>query len=185
MGDNGKYYVPKELLPIYKELIVPLADTLTPNAFELGELVGFRITNEEECLRGMDVIHKLGVTNIVVTSGVEASDGPDTLTCYASTKGENGNIRRYRFRFPRLEGQFVGTGDVFTSLLIVWLTNCNNDICEAVGRVLGSMQGLIRRTSKYAQAQVECNSRKACELRLIESRLDLLRPESVIRGEPL
>uniref|UniRef100_A0A0K0DBH5 Pyridoxal kinase n=1 Tax=Angiostrongylus cantonensis TaxID=6313 RepID=A0A0K0DBH5_ANGCA len=151
MGDHGKYYVSKELLPIYKEMIVPLADTLTPNAFELGELVGFCITNEQDCLRGMDVIHGLGVTNVVVTSGVLASDGPDTLTCYASTRGKNGNTRRFRFRFPRLKGEFVGTGDVFTSLLIVWLTNCNNDIREAVGHVLGCMQGLIRRTSKYAQ----------------------------------
>ncbi|VDM52347.1 unnamed protein product [Angiostrongylus costaricensis] len=153
MGDHGKYYVSKELLPIYKEVIVPLADTLTPNAFELGELVGFCITNEEDCLHGMDVIHGLGVTNVVVTSGVVASDGPDTLTCYASEKG---NIRRFRFRFPRLRGQFVGTGDVFTSLLIVWLTNCNNDIREAVGHVLGCMQGLIRRTSKYAQGYPKC-----------------------------
>ncbi|KJH51139.1 pyridoxal kinase [Dictyocaulus viviparus] len=210
MGDHGKYvgrfyylfcyscnvlirtvyvlvflrYVTKDLLPIYKNLVVPLADVLTPNAFELGELVGFPIINEEDCLRGMSIIHDLGVRNVVVTSGVESSDSSDSLTCYASTKDERG-LRRYRFKFPRLQGQFVGTGDVFTSLLIVWLTDCDNDICEAVGHVIGSMQGLLRKTSKYAQAQVDCNSRKACELKLIESRMDLLLPESVFHGELL
>lgn len=35
MGDNGKLYVPKELVEIYKNKIVPLADILTPNQFEL------------------------------------------------------------------------------------------------------------------------------------------------------
>ncbi|KAK5973553.1 Phosphomethylpyrimidine kinase [Trichostrongylus colubriformis] len=185
MGDNGKYYVPKELLPVYRDIITPLANVLTPNAFELGQLVGFQVVTEEDCIRGMDIIHDLGVTNVVVTSGVEESEGIDTLTCYASTRDTTGDVRRFRFRFPRLQGQFVGTGDVFTSLLIVWLSNCENDVCEAVGHVLGSMQGLIRRTSKYAQAQVDSNSRKTCELRLVESRMDLLVPESVIRGEPI
>lgn len=35
MGDNGEMYVPKELKEIYKKEIVPLADILTPNQFEL------------------------------------------------------------------------------------------------------------------------------------------------------
>ncbi|CAC5376074.1 pdxK [Mytilus coruscus] len=34
MGDNGKMYVPKELLPVYKETILPLADIITPNQYE-------------------------------------------------------------------------------------------------------------------------------------------------------
>uniref|UniRef100_A0A7I4XYL1 Pyridoxal kinase n=1 Tax=Haemonchus contortus TaxID=6289 RepID=A0A7I4XYL1_HAECO len=185
MGDNGQYYVPKELLPIYKDVIVPLANVLTPNAFELGELVGFKIVTEKDCIRGMDAIHDLGVKYVVVTSGVEESEKADTLACYASTKDATGNVRRFRFRFPRLRGQFVGTGDVFTSLLVVWMSNYQNDVSEAVGHVLGSMQGLIRRTSKYAQEQVDSGSRKACELRLIESRKDLLLPESVFHGEAL
>ncbi|EYC04673.1 hypothetical protein Y032_0086g1921 [Ancylostoma ceylanicum] len=185
MGDNGMYYVPKELLPVYRDVVVPLANVLTPNAFELGEIVGFDIVNEEDCIRGMDIIHNIGVETVVVTSGVEGSQGPDTLCCFASTRDATGSTRRFRFRFPRLRGQFVGTGDVFTSLLVVWLSNCENDVCEAVGHVLGSMQGLLRKTSQYAQAQVDSNSRKTCELRLIESRADLLVPPTVIQGELL
>ncbi|KHJ86904.1 hypothetical protein OESDEN_13332, partial [Oesophagostomum dentatum] len=178
-------YVPKELLPVYKDVIVPLANVLTPNAFELGELVGFPVLNEEDCIRGMDIMHELGVETVVVTSGVEESQGPDTLCCYASTRDAAGTTRRFRFRFPRLPGQFVGTGDVFTSLLIVWLTNRENDICDAVGHVIGSMQGLLRKTSQYAQAQVDKNSRKTCELRLIESRADLLLPKKIFKGVAL
>ncbi|EPB78872.1 putative pyridoxal kinase [Ancylostoma ceylanicum] len=86
MGDNGMYYVPKELLPVYRDVVVPLANVLTPNAFELGEIVGFDIVNEEDCIRGMDIIHNIGVETVVVTSGVEGSQGPDTLCCFASTR---------------------------------------------------------------------------------------------------
>lgn len=35
MGDNGKLYVPEELKEIYIKEIVPLADIVTPNHFEL------------------------------------------------------------------------------------------------------------------------------------------------------
>lgn len=49
MGDNGKMYVPKELLEIYKNDIIPLADIVTPNQFELEWV--FRSYVEPEYLR--------------------------------------------------------------------------------------------------------------------------------------
>ncbi|EGT35403.1 hypothetical protein CAEBREN_03499 [Caenorhabditis brenneri] len=174
MGDNGRYYTPKELMPVYRDLIIPLADILTPNAFELGELTGSPIETEEDCLRAVNVLHAKGVKTIVVTSGVTGAQTNESLRCYASVKGDN----VYRFTFPRLVGQFVGTGDVFASLLVVWLDELNGDVSEAVKRVLASMQCLIRKTSNYAQLQVDTNSRAMCELRLIQSRKDLLWPPS-------
>ena len=35
MGDNGHMYVPKELLDIYRDKLIPLADIITPNQFEV------------------------------------------------------------------------------------------------------------------------------------------------------
>lgn len=34
LGDNGKLYVPKELVALYRDSVVPLADIVTPNQFE-------------------------------------------------------------------------------------------------------------------------------------------------------
>lgn len=34
LGDNGQLYVPKELVAIYRDRLVPLADIITPNQFE-------------------------------------------------------------------------------------------------------------------------------------------------------
>nr|CRZ23881.1 Bm4525 [Brugia malayi] len=36
MGDDGNYYVPKELMPVYRDIVIPLADVITPNVFELS-----------------------------------------------------------------------------------------------------------------------------------------------------
>lgn len=35
MGDNGRMYVPESLLQIYRDTIVPLADIITPNQYEV------------------------------------------------------------------------------------------------------------------------------------------------------
>ncbi|VDP33279.1 unnamed protein product [Echinostoma caproni] len=34
LGDSGELYVPAELIPIYKEKLLPLADVILPNQFE-------------------------------------------------------------------------------------------------------------------------------------------------------
>jgi len=34
MGDEGKLYVPQEVVDIYASAVVPLADLITPNQFE-------------------------------------------------------------------------------------------------------------------------------------------------------
>ncbi|KAM7268124.1 hypothetical protein ACFE04_010290 [Oxalis oulophora] len=42
MGDDGKLYVPKELVSVYREKVVPVASMLTPNQFEAEQLTGSR-----------------------------------------------------------------------------------------------------------------------------------------------
>jgi pyridoxine kinase len=34
MGDDGHMYVPKEVVPVYQQEMVALADAITPNQFE-------------------------------------------------------------------------------------------------------------------------------------------------------
>jgi pyridoxine kinase len=40
MGDNGKLYVPAEVVEVFKTDILPLASVLTPNQFETEVLSG-------------------------------------------------------------------------------------------------------------------------------------------------
>ncbi len=40
LGDNGQLYVPKELIPIFRDELIPLADIITPNQFEIETLTG-------------------------------------------------------------------------------------------------------------------------------------------------
>ncbi|VDN03723.1 unnamed protein product [Thelazia callipaeda] len=148
MGDNGRYYVPKELMPIYRDILVPMADVITPNIFELSELIGFSINNETDCLKAINLMHESGIKTVVVTSGLETST---TKFCYGSVyKEDTKQSVQYRFDIPIIPGMFVGTGDIFVSLLLVWMDKLKGDICLAIQKVIGSLQGLLRKTAQKA-----------------------------------
>ena len=35
MGDDGRFYVGEDVLPVYRDALLPLATIITPNWFEL------------------------------------------------------------------------------------------------------------------------------------------------------
>ncbi|MCP9264148.1 Pyridoxal kinase [Dirofilaria immitis] len=187
LGDNGHYYVPKELMPIYRDILIPLADLITPNIFELSELSGLSVNNEHECLQAIDLMHKSGVKTVVVSSGLETAT---TKFCYGSVyRGPNERALQYRFDIPTLPGAFVGTGDVFISLLLVWMDKLNGDIVMAIQNVIGTLQRILQRTTNKAYYQrnpKEYNpTSEELELQLLQSRLDILAPQVSIKSTKL
>uniref|UniRef100_A0A7E4W4U5 Pyridoxal kinase n=1 Tax=Panagrellus redivivus TaxID=6233 RepID=A0A7E4W4U5_PANRE len=186
MGDNGYYYTPRELMPIYRDRILPLADIITPNAFELGELVGHAVTNETECIAAMDSLFKLHpkLSAIVVTSGIFGASS-ENMYAYASSRRSAGSaegtdgIRRSRFTIPLVRGNFVGTGDIFAALLVVWLADLDGDLAGAVRNVIVTLQSILRRTSAAAYGPLAVDEKATAagkELKLIDSRYDIIAP---------
>ena len=53
LGDDGQFYVPPELVPIYREQLLPLASIITPNQFEAEQLSGVTIRALLTCQRGV------------------------------------------------------------------------------------------------------------------------------------
>ena len=68
LGDEGRLYVPQELVGLHRELLVPQATLLTPNQFEAEQLSGVAIVDVESALRACDVLHALGAVAVVITS---------------------------------------------------------------------------------------------------------------------
>ncbi|KAL6007449.1 hypothetical protein ACLOJK_032946 [Asimina triloba] len=65
MGDEGKLYVPRELVDVYREKVVPVASMLTPNQFEAELLTGFRIHSESDGLEACNVLHAAGPSKVL------------------------------------------------------------------------------------------------------------------------
>ena len=54
LGDEGKLYVPKELVSAYRKTLIPLAAIVTPNQFEVEQLVRLSHT-QRGCMRSIGV----------------------------------------------------------------------------------------------------------------------------------
>ncbi|KAL7472033.1 hypothetical protein ACHAXS_013177 [Conticribra weissflogii] len=64
LGDRGKFYVPQELVDIYKNE----ADVITPNQFEIEQLTGIDIKSIEDAKNACRILHNLGVSLVLITS---------------------------------------------------------------------------------------------------------------------
>ncbi len=65
LGDKGRLYLPEELVPLYRDMVLPLADMVTPNAFEAQLLSGVTVRNQDDALRACAALHDLGPSTVV------------------------------------------------------------------------------------------------------------------------
>lgn len=86
--------------------------------------------------------------------------------------------------FPKVEGHYTGTGDLFAALMLANSVQFPGEPHRAVERVLGSLQAVIARTRRAATAKgpIVGAARgnpalmRRCELRLVQSRRDIEEP---------
>ncbi|CAH8642598.1 unnamed protein product [Dicrocoelium dendriticum] len=212
LGDSGELYVPAELIPVYQQKILPLADVILPNQFEAELLAGLSISDEESALACIHQLHsRFRVPTVVISSSeVSMSNGSDVKACsvigYASRCTEPGlkcgdfepsvctnhlsvagidptKYEQVRFRVPRLNYEFRGTGDLFSALTLARLESptktghCPTSLADALQLVLRTMQAVLRRTlsspSVFASAN---NPELPLELNLVQSVNDIISP---------
>jgi pyridoxine kinase len=117
MGDNDYMYVPKELIPVYIAML-PLADVITPNLFELQLLTNTTINTVKDARAALAITHSLGVRFSVLTSMPMPND---TLLLIASMQQNTSPPIQFSLQFPKVRQNFTGTGDTFTALLLGYL----------------------------------------------------------------
>ncbi|CAB3988199.1 Pyridoxal kinase [Paramuricea clavata] len=182
MGDNGKFYVPESLLPVYRDKLLPLAYIITPNQFEAELLSGMKINSEQNAFEAMDILHNKGTKCVVITSSELGKD--NTLVALGSfcNFGLSGNNHKLciRMEIPKLPAVFTGTGDLFASLLLVWMQKHPNDLKLACEKTMSAVQAVLKRTLQEAQELAGPDNKPnsaQIELRLIKSMNDLLNPQ--------
>ncbi|CAD5229919.1 unnamed protein product [Bursaphelenchus okinawaensis] len=182
LGDDGVgYYTPKELMEVYRDNVIQYANILTPNAFELRELSGKDCKTIPDYKEAVKYIHeKYGIPMVVVSSNVPGK--ADQLTGLTSQKMASGEIEQHLFKVPKLPHSYVGTGDIFASLLLVWIED-TKDLKESVDKALQSVQAVLKRTYEKAHASSDTPTAKEKELQLIESRFDILCPSGHVDFE--
>ncbi|CAH0398327.1 unnamed protein product [Chilo suppressalis] len=174
MGDNGEMYVPKEILPVYRDIVVPLADILTPNQFEAELLTGINITDLTEAMKAIGALHDKGVKTVVLSSTDLDNDGD--IIAIASTKGGS----CYKIDMKKQDATFTGTGDLFAALFLAWSYKTNNDVKLTLEKTISTMQSIVLDTYKKARA-IQPSGKippALIELRLIQNKTVIENPDN-------
>lgn len=148
--DPGGIYVRDEVATAIRDNLVPLADVLTPNRFELEWLTGIGVDSAIEADAAAD---ETGAELVAVTS-VPAGDG-----IIANLMSDSREALLYggvlRERVPN------GTGDLFAALLAGHLLD-GAAHAEAVARASAGVQAVIAASLEASELRlVECLARLA------------------------
>lgn len=177
MGDNGKMYVPEEILPVYRDVVVPLADILTPNQFEAELITGVKVTNLDDALKAINLLHQKGISTVVLSSTDLGSD--TSMIGIASTKDSC-----YKIEIPKVDASFTGTGDLFAALFLAWSYKTKNNVKETLERTIATLQSIVQNTYEKARAVHPTGKipRALIELRLVQNKSFIENPTIKIKA---
>jgi len=129
MGDRGRLYVEPAIVECFRTRIVPVADILTPNAFEAGVLTGLAVNSVADALAAGDALRARGAAAVAIT-GLEHGGTIDVV----AIDGDGA----WRISAPRIDAPSYGAGDLFSALLIAHrLAGCT--LADGVARAVSSV----------------------------------------------
>ncbi|CAM5787443.1 Pyridoxine/pyridoxal/pyridoxamine kinase [Ottowia pentelensis] len=114
--DHGEYVAPG-MADAYRQHLLPLADGLTPNGFELARLSGMPVGTFDQVVAAARTLLTGRTQWIAVTSAAPATWTPGEIQVALVTRTQAQAIRH-----PRIAATPKGTGDLFcASLTARWL----------------------------------------------------------------
>ena len=162
-------FVQPEVQELIRDRVVPHADLLTPNQFELGFLTGTDPKALDETLDAVELLRAQGPRTVLVTS-VERPDRPaDTIEMLAV--GDSG---AWIVQTPHLPFHANGSGDVTAALFSAHFRR-TGDIGLALERSAASVYGLLKNTLESGQR----------ELQLVESQEEYVAPAAAFEAQRL
>lgn len=170
MGNAGEgFYVDADIPPLMANKVVPAAQVLTPNHFELGVLTGTDVSTLEGTLEAVEQLRTEGAETVLVTSVITKNTADGMLELLvADSSGA------YLLATPRLERKVHGSGDVTTALFAAHLLGGAGPV-EALEKTAASVFELIDHTIET----------KARELLIVECQEAFVNPDTKFKAHPL
>lgn len=147
-------HVADEIPPMLGSKVVPVADIIFPNQFELGYLTERDVTDLDSTLAAVEAARDMGPKTVVVTS-VERPETAELDVMEMLVANSEGT---WMVQTPRLPMKRNGSGDVTAALFTGHLLN-SADPADALEKTASSVYDMLRLT-------FEADSR---ELKLVES----------------
>ncbi|WP_193172267.1 pyridoxal kinase [Nisaea nitritireducens] len=166
IGDNGRHFVRDGVAEAICEKLLPRADILTPNLYELGVLCGAAIPDDADAISAAarKLIQDSRVMAVAVT-GIQRSGMVSNLLVLENA--------RFETMTPCLNRGFNGTGDLFAALLTAWFVR-SGDIRSAFARAGGGLDAATRITEQAGRMELD--------LPAILKSLKTLHPATLLQG---
>lgn len=163
LGDVGRgIYVRSGIPEFMRDHVVPAAQIVTPNHFELDFLTGRSTTTIDEVVAAAEVLRERGPEVVLVTSAVLEGGDPDQILMVVLTEAG-----AWQVATPRLERSFTGSGDLTAALFLAHYLR-TGDPALAMGRTADSVFLLLEATTKAGSA----------ELLLVQAQSELVEPSA-------
>jgi pyridoxine kinase len=163
-------FVDPAIPPVIRERVVPAADVITPNQFELGFLTGTEPSTLEEILVSADAARAMGPSTVLVTS-VDRADAPED-TIEMMVVDDDG---AWIVQTPRLPLKANGSGDITAALFTAHLHQTGR-ASEALARTVSSVHAVLRATLDSGERELrlvaaqEALAEPACEFEVEQVR---------------
>lgn len=141
-GDNGRAYAKHGVAEAMAKKLLPLADIVTPNAFELSSLAAVPVRNVDEAV---EASRRLGRPCVIATS---IPDGNERIATLAVT-GEG----VWLVSTPRLENVPHGAGDLLAALFLGHRLQ-NRDIGEALMRAVAAVFRILQESVRLGMPEM-------------------------------
>ena len=155
MGDVGRgMYVAEGIPEFLRDKVVPRAEIVTPNQYELDYLVGRETRTLSDLLEAVDALIARGPRTVLVTSAVAEDTPPDSISMVAATRDE-----AWLVSTPLIDQVFTGSGDVTSAAFFARLLSTGRldlalkDTADIVYSILAATAEAGRRELALVQAQ--------------------------------
>lgn len=170
LGDVGRgFYVLPGVPEFMRDEVVPRADIMTPNQFELEFLTGRACRTVADVLAAATHLLDRGPRIVVVTSVVAPDLDADQIHMLAV--GADG---AWLVSTPRIDQTFDGSGDVTAAVFLAHYL-ATRSVSDALGRAASTLYGLLKATFDLGRH----------ELALVAAQDEFVAPSHAFTARPL
>jgi len=162
--DRGSYVRPG-IAEFMRHHVVPAAQIITPNQYELTTLTGLPVSTMDDVLNGADAVHSMGPEVVLITSVVRQDGPPDTIEMVAVD-----DTGAWLVSTPRLPRTFTGSGDVTAAIFLATVLRAW-DLPRTLAHTAAVIYGVLKITNDLGRT----------ELALIAAQEELIHPSHAFR----
>ncbi len=150
MGDVGRGFFVRPGIPEYmRDRVVPQAQIVTPNHFELDYLTGRETHTLDEVIDAAHALRAVGPETVLATSVVTDTTDDDALTLLA-VNGEGA----WQVTTPRLDRTFTGSGDLTAAVFLAHYLRTES-VAEALGQTADVVYSVLKLTADSGSLELQ------------------------------